>query len=141
MPLAWTYALIGGMLIGAAASLMLFWNGRVAGVSGILSASLSGPWSERGWRLSFLGGLVLGGLILHAVNPGAFAGQLSISNWTVVLAGVLVGFGTNLGSGCTSGHGVCGISRFSLRSIVATLAFITSGVAIVALVRALGVQI
>lgn len=121
-------ALIGGGIIGLAASLMLILNGRIAGISGIVSGVLTPVKGDLSWRVLFVGGLVLGGFLLRWLHPTAFDSQSQ--NMAVVdyaLAGLLVGFGTLLGSGCTSGHGVCGISRFSMRSIVATLTFIGFG--------------
>lgn len=140
MPLEWLNALIGGALIGTAASLMLYWNGRVAGVSGILNGMLSGPNNQVFWRWFFVAGMIMGGIILKILNPNLFSSELKTPLWTVVAAGLLVGFGTVMGGGCTSGHGVCGISRFSLRSIVATLVFIAFGVLSVFLFKRLGVM-
>jgi len=139
MSIEWLYALIGGILIGLSVSLMLYWNGRVTGISGIINESLNLTKGDRNWRLMFLAGLLAGGFILNFFEPEFFAGQLDISTGTVALAGLLVGFGTILGSGCTSGHGVCGISRMSVRSLVATITFIGAGIASVAIFRMLGV--
>jgi len=140
MPLDWLNALIGGCLIGLAVSLMLYWNGRVTGISGIVNGLLERPNQQQLWRWFFLGGLLLGGLILKVLNPEVFSSTLPTPGWTVVVAGLLVGFGTVWGSGCTSGHGVCGISRLSLRSILATIVFIGAGVATVAIFKRLGVM-
>src|SRR5690606_30019879 len=119
---------LGGMLIGAASALLLAFNGRIAGISGIVGSLVSGvPRGDRGWRLAFLGGLLLGGLLLGLVLPTAF-GAPPVSWPMIVAAGLLVGFGTRMGSGCTSGHGVCGISRLSARSLVATATFISTGI-------------
>ena len=139
MDIAWVHALYGGVLIGISASLMLWCNGRVTGISGIIFGSLQRAKSDWSWRISFLAGLLCGGLALNWLRPQAFAGDLASESWTVVVAGVLVGFGTVLGSGCTSGHGVCGISRLSPRSLLATAVFIGSGILAVALFRQLGV--
>lgn len=131
------HALIGGVLIGLAVSLMLLFNGRVTGISGIVSGLLKPEKNETGWRLSFVGGLLFGGFILQTINPDAFV-QISDALWfDYVIAGLLVGFGTLLGNGCTSGHGVCGISRFSTRSIIATVTFIFFGVCSVLLFKLL----
>ena len=120
--------LIGGILIGLASSLMLAGIGRITGISGILGSVLETPKREHDWRYSFLGGLLVGGLVLKLVFPSLFNYEF-VANWPLILAaGLLVGFGTRLGSGCTSGHGVCGISRLSKRSLAATLIFIVSGV-------------
>ncbi|WP_421869336.1 YeeE/YedE family protein [Motiliproteus sp.] len=119
-------ALAGGGLIGLSAIVLLWSNGRIAGISGILFASLQGK-PDSGWRWMFLLGLVLGGLLFHALTgqPQPAPPQASIG--LLMLAGLLVGLGTRLGSGCTSGHGVCGLARFSVRSLAATLTFIGSG--------------
>ena len=120
-------AVIGGILIGLAVSLMLLFNGRVTGISGILGGIIKPQKNDLNWRVAFIGGLVFGGFILQNLRPEAFI-QLSSAVWfDYVIAGILVGFGTLLGNGCTSGHGVCGISRLSVRSIVATLTFIIFG--------------
>lgn len=132
-------ALLGGALIGTAVSLMLLWNGRVTGISGIVSGALFPAKSETAWRWFFLLGLFVGGALLRLFRPIAFTGALNTEMWTVALAGLLVGFGTLLGSGCTSGHGVCGVSRLSLRSLIATLIFISAGILSVALMWQMGV--
>jgi uncharacterized membrane protein YedE/YeeE len=120
-------ALFGGVLIGLAASLMMLFNGRVTGISGIMAGIIQPKKFDIGWRVSFLSGLLLGGLTLVIFRPEAFI-QISSAKWgDYVFAGALVGFGTLLGNGCTSGHGVCGISRFSVRSIMATVTFIVFG--------------
>jgi uncharacterized membrane protein YedE/YeeE len=131
-------ALIGGMIIGLAVSIMLVFNGRVTGISGIIQAAVFEK-QDRSWRLAFLAGLVFGGVVLHTLRPDFFVSNLSLQSWQIPVAGFLVGFGTLLGSGCTSGHGVCGISRLSVRSIVATISFITSGVLTLVILRFLGV--
>ena len=128
-------ALIGGVLIGLASSLLMLLAGRIAGISGILGGSLSLAAADKGWRLAFIAGLiaapVLGGLFGHPLP----APQMP-SNWLIiVVAGLLVGFGARLGGGCTSGHGVCGIARLSQRSIVATVVFMTCAMVTVAIMR------
>lgn len=135
----WINALFGGVIIGIAVSLMLLWNGRVTGISGIINGTLSPVKGDTGWRVLFIIGLLLGGLALKVLNPNVFSGNLETDTWTTVVAGLLVGFGTILGSGCTSGHGVCGISRMSVRSLVATIIFISAGVVAVVVFRRLGV--
>ncbi len=135
----WINALFGGVIIGIAVSLMLLWNGRVTGISGIINGTLSPVKGDTGWRVLFIIGLLLGGLALKVLNPNIFSGNLETDTWTTVVAGLLVGFGTILGSGCTSGHGVCGISRMSVRSLVATIIFIAAGVVAVVVFRRLGV--
>lgn len=134
----WIHALEGGLLIGSAVSLMLLLNGRVTGISGIIYGSLKPVRGDFAWRLSFIGGLLFGGLVLRLLNPDFFSAGLSPTNGTAAFAGLLVGFGTVLGSGCTSGHGICGLSRLSIRSIVATATFILSGIITVFLVKHLG---
>lgn len=120
-------ALLGGVLIGLAVSLMMLFNGRVTGISGILAGILRPTKTDLDWRISFLAGLLLGGFTLLYFRPEAFV-QISSAVWgDYVVAGLLVGFGTLLGNGCTSGHGVCGISRFSVRSLFATVTFIVFG--------------
>ncbi|MEN0059645.1 MAG: YeeE/YedE family protein [Bdellovibrio sp.] len=134
----WLHALLGGVLIGGAVSLMLLWNGRVTGISGIINGVLSPLKGDTLWRVLFVAGLFMGGLFLRLLNPQAFANTVTSDSWTVVVAGLLVGFGTIMGSGCTSGHGVCGISRLSPRSLVATMVFIAAGVIAVALFKIKG---
>lgn len=115
--------LTGGFLIGLAAVLLLAFNGRIAGVSGIFGGILSFVnLDERLWRLAFVLGLVAGAAVYSSVQ-GGLPLQLRAHGPTLALAGLLVGFGTRLGSGCTSGHGVCGLARRSLRSLVATSTF------------------
>jgi uncharacterized protein len=126
-------ALIGGALIGLAAVLLMLLNSRIAGVSGILGGALTG--ADRGWRLAFLIGLVGAPLLLGAAGRPLPMPWMPSSFAIVIAAGLLVGFGTRLGSGCTSGHGVCGIARLSPRSIAATLVFMASAMVVVALMR------
>jgi uncharacterized membrane protein YedE/YeeE len=132
-------ALGGGALIGVAASILWAFNGRIAGISGIvggLLAPLRGDW---GWRAWFVSGLLLGGLGAAVVSPERFDLSGVPALPFVALAGVLVGVGTRLGNGCTSGHGVCGTSRLSKRSIAATLTFMVTGAITVFVARNLGV--
>jgi uncharacterized membrane protein YedE/YeeE len=128
-------SLLGGMLIGLAASILLLFNGRVAGISGIVGGLVLPRRGDVRWQATFVAGLVAGGLVLRAVRPAAMAAILDVSPAAVVLAGLLVGAGTRLGNGCTSGHGVCGISRGSARSLVATVAFMAAGAITVFVVR------
>jgi uncharacterized protein len=121
-------ALIGGVLIGVAVSLMLVFNGRVTGISGIISGIIKPQKGDFFWRFLFVSGLLTGGLILKFLTPESFQLRSSAQIIDYVIAGVLVGFGTLLGNGCTSGHGVCGISRMSVRSIIATITFISFGI-------------
>ncbi|MEC7741232.1 MAG: YeeE/YedE family protein [Pseudomonadota bacterium] len=133
--------LAGGVLIGLAAAVMLLGLGRIAGVSGIAAkaAGLGGSGIARGGAWMFLIGLPLGALVVSLAQGGIAASFASAP--VLVIAGLLVGIGTRLGSGCTSGHGVCGISRFSARSIVATLTFMAAGIATVAAMNALGLEV
>lgn len=130
--------LLGGALIGLSASLLLLSLGRTAGISGVVGALLSPVRGDSAWRLHFLGGLLAGGLLLVWLRPQSFAPPSNLSLGGVAVlgaAGLLVGLGARLGNGCTSGHGVCGISRGSLRSIAATLTFMATGGLTVFLVR------
>lgn len=122
-------------MIGVAVTAMLLFNGRVTGVSGILASSLSRPEKDGLWRFSFLAGMILGGLVAGLLRPDLFVNLSGRSLAQVGLAGLLVGYGTVMGSGCTSGHGVCGVSRLSLRSILATVTFIIFGILAVQGVR------
>lgn len=137
----WINALLGGTLIGISVSLMLLWNGRVTGISGIINGALSPLKGDTLWRVCFILGLFLGGLVMHQLNPDVFKNTVQQAPWAPAVAGLLVGFGTVMGSGCTSGHGVCGISRTSLRSIVATGVFMVAGILSVYLFRILGVTL
>ncbi|TDQ82076.1 hypothetical protein A8950_1896 [Dongia mobilis] len=127
-------ALLGGALIGFAAFMLMLRLGRIAGVSGILAQGVFGAGDERSWRLAFLGGIVLGAIAM-AYALGGFQPVFS-GGWPVlVIGGLLVGFGTRLGSGCTSGHGICGLARFSKRSLAATLTFMAVAIATVFVMR------
>jgi uncharacterized membrane protein YedE/YeeE len=130
---------LGGAMIGLAAALMLLGAGRIAGVSGLAARafSLTKGDTPSAMALLFIAGLPLGALLLQPVT-GPIEARFSPSLGLLIAGGLLVGFGTRLGSGCTSGHGVCGMARFSRRSIVATLTFIAFGVATVAAANALG---
>lgn len=120
----WIGGIVGGALIGLSAALMLLFNGRITGISGIVGSILiNKSLNERLWRLMFIVGLLLGAGIYIAIY-GELEIHMQASRSLLILAGLLVGIGTNLGSGCTSGHGVCGIARLSKRSITATLVFI-----------------
>ena len=115
--------LIGGLLIGLAAALLLLLNGRLSGISGIVGGLLAPKSSDASWRVVFVAGLLLGAFIYVLATGDAMLVRMQASLPVLVVAGLLVGFGTRLGSGCTSGHGVCGIARLSRRSIVATSVF------------------
>ena len=128
-------AIIGGAMIGLAALVLMWSVGRIAGISGIVAGAILEAEDERNWRLLFLAGLFIGALIASVIT-GALDDVSSIASTPVlIVAGLLVGIGTRMGGGCTSGHGVCGISRFSQRSIVATAVFMASGAATVFVIR------
>ena len=127
-------ALAGGILIGAAVSLLLLLNGRIAGISGIAAAVLP-PWREPvGWRLCFLAGLIIAPS-LYKLLGGQINVQINNSLPVLAVAGLLVGYGTSLGRGCTSGHGICGLARLSVRSAVATVTFMLTAAITVYIVR------
>jgi uncharacterized protein len=128
-------SLLGGVLIGLGASAMLLLDGKIAGISGILGGVLKPVKGDTLWRICFLTGLLAGGLLLRESLPGAFDFGLIRPFPLLAIAGLLVGFGTRLGSGCTSGHGVCGVSRLSPRSLVATATFIFTGALVVYLLN------
>ena len=127
--------LTGGILIGIAASMMLLFSGRIAGVSGIFAGMLFQQGKERSWKLSFITGLIGGGVLLYTINPEFFENSSGRGLLAVNIAGLLVGIGTRIGGGCTSGHGVCGIGRLSVRSIVATVTFVFAGMFAVVLFK------
>ena len=127
--------LVGGALIGLASAGLLLANGRIAGVSGILAQSLFAPAGERGWRVAFLAGLPLGAWLAAQWTADASGFAITRSPALLVAGGMLVGFGTQLGSGCTSGHGVCGMARGSRRSIAATATFMLTAAATVFAMR------
>ena len=130
-------ALIGGALIGLSASVLMLLHGKIAGISGLLGDVVSPRGGDRSAGLYFLGGLLLAGVIARLVHPSALP-SATPSLAVGAVAGVLAGCGTQLGSGCTSGHGVCGLSRLSKRSLIATVTFIALGVVSASVVRALG---
>ncbi|WP_372070784.1 YeeE/YedE family protein [Tistrella mobilis] len=135
---SWSIALIGGVLIGAAAVWLMAAQGRIMGVSGILAGLLPpkpAAGDDRGWRITFALGLIGGPLIVQAVTGAPATGAPVVSLPLLVVAGLLVGFGTVIGSGCTSGHGVCGLSRLSPRSLVATGTFMATGALTVLVMR------
>ena len=123
-------AAVGGGLIGVAASILLWTQGRIAGISGITGALFRADVIDKGWRWAFFVGLMTGGCILALVSPEVFVVSEDRPIWMMGLAGLFVGFGTQMGSGCTSGHGVCGITRLSPRSLVATGVFMVAGMLI-----------
>ena len=137
MTIDWTHftpwtSLAGGMLIGLAAAMLVLLSGRIAGISGIVGGLIAARRGDIAWRFAFIGGLLVAPLaiIFYPMNPRIDAGL-----GTLALAGLLVGLGTRYGSGCTSGHGVCGLSRLSPRSLVATAAFMGAGIVTVFVTR------
>lgn len=134
-------ALTGGILIGLACAIMLLGLGRIAGVSGLAARAFALSQTGPPWSIAaaFIVGLPFGAGIVNLIS-GPVIARFPSSPAVVLIGGLLVGFGTRMGSGCTSGHGVCGVSRWSLRSLVATATFIASGVATVALMRAIGLD-
>jgi len=128
-------ALVGGLLIGVSAASLLWLNGRIAGISGIVQGSLAARSGDIGWRLVFIAGLAIGGALGAILAPGSAIGQAIASPPMLALAGVLVGIGTAYAGGCTSGHGVCGLARLSLRSLLATITFMLAGMLTVFVVR------
>lgn len=139
MPQAWMFGLLGGLMVGSAAALMLLGLGRIAGVSGLAARAvgLADAGASPALAMAFIIGLPLGGWLM-ARALGGVSLSFPPAMATLVVGGVLVGFGTRLGSGCTSGHGVCGMSRFSRRSIFATMIFMAGGIVTVALMRVAG---
>ena len=126
-------AAIGGVLIGLSAVLLMLLTGRIAGISGIFSGLLNLRGEDKSWRAAFIAGLILAPLIAGAIGYGMASPKLPAS-WTVLAAaGLLVGFGTRLGGGCTSGHGICGVGRLSMRSVTATIVFMVTAVITVAI--------
>ena len=131
----WLSALSGGVLIGLAATLLLWLTGRIAGISGMLGGVLLPKRGEVAWRLAFLLGLIGAGAAWLWWVPGAYVPRQGFPPVLLVVAGLLVGFGTRMGNGCTSGHGVCGLGRLSLRSLAAVLTFMLTAVITTFIVR------
>jgi uncharacterized protein len=132
----WTSALLGGALIGLSATLLMLLTGRIAGISGIVAGSLDGPVPDKPWRLAFILGLIAVPLIGNATGVFAVPAPQMPASWILTaVAGLLVGFGTRMGGGCTSGHGVCGVARLSPRSLTATAIFVGTAAAVVAVMR------
>ena len=128
--------LLGGLLIGLSAVMLMALNGRIAGVSGIAAGLVRAPLAaDAGWRFAFLGGLVFGPLIAMALTGKNLIGAPTATPAVLILAGLTTGLGTALGGGCTSGHGVCGVARLSARSITATLIFMAVAIATVFIIR------
>lgn len=123
---SWQPALLGGILIGISATLLLAFNGRIAGISGMVNGAITFA-REEAWRWLFLAGLLGGGALYQYVLAAEPTPVYGLTPWAMAIAGLLVGFGTRMGNGCTSGHGVCGLARFSTRSLVAVITFMGTG--------------
>lgn len=135
---AWIVAGCGGILIGLAATLLLWLDGRVAGISGITGGVLLPSRGDVAWRIAFLGALIVAAGLYMAWVPGAAQPRTDFPRAALVVAGLLVGFGSRMGSGCTSGHGVCGLGRLSPRSVVAVVTFMTTAIVTTWIVRHAG---
>jgi uncharacterized membrane protein YedE/YeeE len=122
-------SLVGGALIGLSASILLFTHGRIAGISGLYGGIFRRATPDRMLRIAFIAGLLFSGFAVRWIFPAAFDASIGATLPVALAAGLLVGFGTQLANGCTSGHGVCGISRLSMRSMVATATFMIAGIA------------
>ncbi len=134
-------SLTGGIILGLASAIFILVNGRILGISGILGGLMPPKLGDTFWRISFLLGLLVAPTVFHAVVPAQYitAPRIDATDMMVVIAGLLVGIGTRYASGCTSGHGVCGLSRLSPRSLVATLSFMGAGFAMVYVMRHLAI--
>ena len=146
MNIDWTHftpfsSLTGGIILGIASAVFILVNGRILGISGILGGLMPPKLGDTFWRISFLLGLLVAPTLFHAVVPAQYiiAPRIDATDMMVVIAGLLVGIGTRYASGCTSGHGVCGLSRLSPRSLVATLSFMGTGFAMVYVMRHLAI--
>ncbi len=128
-------AAIGGALIGLSAVLLMLLTGRIAGISGIFGGLLNPGSADKGWRIAFIAGLILAPLLAGWIGYGMPTPKLPASWSVIVAAGLLVGFGSRLGGGCTSGHGICGVARLSVRSVTATAIFMLAAIATVAITR------
>jgi uncharacterized membrane protein YedE/YeeE len=130
-------SLAGGIILGVASAVFILVNGRILGISGILGGLLPPKSGDTSWRVVFLLGMLAAPTVFHAVVPAQYitAPRIDASGWIVIAAGLLVGIGTRYASGCTSGHGVCGLSRLSPRSLVATLSFMGAGFVMVYVLR------
>jgi uncharacterized membrane protein YedE/YeeE len=130
-------SLAGGIILGVASAVFILVNGRILGISGILGGLLPPKVGDTTWRVFFLLGMLAAPTVFHAVVPAQYitAPRIDASGWMVIAAGLLVGLGTRYASGCTSGHGVCGLSRLSPRSLVATLSFMGAGFVMVYVLR------
>ena len=134
-------SLAGGIILGLASAIFILVNGRILGISGILGGLLPPKAGDTTWRVAFILGMLAAPTVFHAVVPAQYitAPRIDATEWMVIAAGLLVGIGTRYASGCTSGHGVCGLSRLSPRSLVATLSFMGAGFAMVYVMRHLAI--
>ena len=130
-------SLVGGILIGVAAAMTLLFSGKIAGISGIFGGMIFQHREARKWNSAFVTGMITGGILLYSINTDYFENSSGRGLVPVTIAGLLVGIGTRVGGGCTSGHGVCGIGRLSARSLVATITFVIAGMSMVALFQKL----
>jgi uncharacterized membrane protein YedE/YeeE len=131
----WAFGLIGGAMTGLAATLLLWSIGRIAGISGIFYGVATAPLGDRAWRIAFLAGIMIAGAIVMQFVPAPPPRMQTGATPLLLAAGLLVGFGTRLGNGCTSGHGVCGLGRLSRRSLAAVATFMAAGMATVTVMR------
>jgi len=131
----WVTALIGGILIGISSTIMLAWNGRIAGISGMVHGLVTPSAGEINWRWIFLVGLISGGALYEYGTGMGPTPQFNLMPIAMIIGGLLVGFGTRMGNGCTSGHGVCGLGRLSPRSLVAVITFLGTGMITVYVMR------
>lgn len=137
-PTAWMWAFIGGIVLGLASTKLMVFNRRIAGISGILGGVLGGASAEP-WRLAFVGGLFSTGVVATLLKPALIGLSPAAGSWPgLIVAGLLVGVGTQMGAGCTSGHGICGLSRMSSRSFIAVATFMAFGMATATAVRMAG---
>lgn len=127
MEFNWFNPLLGGILIGVSATLLLAFNGKIAGISGMINGAITFT-SKENWRWLFIGGMLLGGTIYEYLLAAHPTPTSNFAPWSMVMGGLLVGFGTRLGNGCTSGHGVCGLGRLSFRSLIAVLTFMITAI-------------
>ena len=131
-------AMIGGVLIGLSVVWLMAASGRIAGISGIVGGGLAADKGDRLWRVTFVAGLLLGPILVGTIYPEYLVANFQKGGVYMILAGILVGWGTRLGNGCTSGHGVCGTARLSMRSVLATLTFMATGILTVFTMRYFG---